>query len=105
MGETFVDWVPNDVVSGPDPTFVVDVADVRAFRLRCACGFTVLGERPDWSRINDHLERAHPASRNPTITCHARPPWDHERWCTRRLLHDDDHWTPTMGGGLRWPNR
>ena len=60
--------------------------------------------------MDEHLYWGHPATRNPELTCHAAPPWDHERICVRAKGHEGDHWTFSgflaNGGpveGATWP--
>lgn len=115
---------PDDVVTGPDLAAVaaLTIETVPAARVSChhgTCSFSLLvqldpGEDPGsapahrYAAMFDHLTFAHPAARNPEVTCHARALWDHERWCTRPKGHehvdgDPGHWTPSFGGGRWWP--
>ena len=97
---------PDDVVGGADPAYgdTIKVEIVKAAKTTCKCGFStvvVLGSG-DSIQMIDHLRLAHPAVRNPELTCHATPMWDHERWCVRAKGHDGDHWTPSINGGAYW---
>jgi hypothetical protein len=88
---------PADIVSGSEPGITFDQTTIPAW-VCSACG--AVSTAVDGG---NHGELAHPARRNPALTCHAAPMWDHERWCIRPKGHDGDHWTPSHGGGRWWP--
>ena len=92
--------MPDDVVQGSDPEFSC-YRTVRVVAYECPCGYRTY--TTDDRAMHGFL--AHPASRNPDLTCQATAPWDHERWCIRAKGHEGDHWTPSAAGGAEWVNR
>lgn len=95
------DNTPEDVVYGVDPRFVL--TDITLPGKQCTCEYVGSAEQ-----MAEHLKIAHPASRNPEITCQETAPWNTLRWCARPKDHPADqggtggHWTPTYTGGGRY---
>lgn len=101
---------PGDRVGGPDPRAATTVRQELAYVGRCqfpGCEYLVAGLTiaEVQGHITQHASLAHPAVRNPELTCQEAPPWDHERWCVRPKGHDGEHWTPSFGGGRWWRAR
>lgn len=95
------DNTPADVVLGVDPRF--SLTDLTLPGKQCTCEYK--GTVED---MEQHLALAHPASRNPEITCQEPADWNSDRWCVRAKDHpagdgNGGHWTPThVGGGKSW---
>lgn len=94
---------PADVVLGVDSRFVL--TDVVLPGKHCTCTYEGTVDE-----MEEHLRLAHPASRNPEVTCQETAFWDGQRWCVRAKGHPVEpgngaggHWTPThVGGGKFW---
>lgn len=98
---------PADHISGADPAITVTAASGEAVVVRCsACTWAdaYIDEDAATNAARHHHLFAHPAYRNPDITCLVREMGD-DRICVRAKDHDGDHWTPSFHGGLFWPRR
>lgn len=81
---------PPDRITGVDPAFTLTAVQLPGYR--CACG-----DEGSERNGQQHLDRFHPATRNPDITCRADSPdgagWPRTR-CERPKDHDGPHWHP-----------
>lgn len=96
---------PADVIEGPVPGARLDATTVQAVRLTCSmCGWSGVFAASDADDARQHLTLAHPARRDPAVTC--QQTWVTSGWCLRPKGHDGDHWTPSWAAeGVSWTNR
>lgn len=95
---------PDDVdMWAGDPAFKPTVEVRPAHVAICQCGWAEAYVDLDLAehRRDQHHRFAHPAHRNPELTCHAIQA-SHDGWCVRPKGHEGQHWTPSFFGGIWW---